>query len=93
MWQVEPDGPATWLGSLKLHPAAIPISGLAVGPNGAVRHRWLVGGFVSSREGNTPPWTTPAFQAGPSGIGVWGVGRREASREISKHGNYFRLKR
>ena len=35
---------------------------------------------------------TPALQAGPIGIGVWGMRCREASCEICEHGSYFRLK-
>ena len=36
---------------------------------------------------------TPALQAGPIGIGVWGMGRREASRETCEHGSYLCIKR
>ena len=92
VWLVEPDGPATRLGSLKLHPAATPPSGIAVESNGTVRRRWLAGGSASSPEGITPPQATPPWRRDPIGIGVWGMGRREASREICEHGSYFSLK-
>ena len=78
VWPVEPDGPATWLGSLKLHPVAIPLSGLAVGPNGAVRHCWLAGGSASSREGNTPSWANPPSRRDPAVLesGGWDAVKR-----------------
>ena len=48
---MDPDGPATWLVTLELNPAGISLCAIAVGPNGAVSHRWLAGGSTGSRKG------------------------------------------
>ena len=50
-WLMDPDGPATWLVTLELNPAAISLCAIVIGPNGAVRHRWLRGGSTGSRKG------------------------------------------
>ena len=70
--------PATRLGSLKLHPAATPKSGIAVGSNGPVRCRWLARGSSSSCEWNTPPRATPPWRRDPSALesGGWNAVRR-----------------
>ena len=93
VWLVEPDGPITRLGSLKSHPAATLTSGIAVGSNGPVKGCWLARGVLQFPWGkNSAVGTpTPALQAGPIGIGIWGVGRHEASRETREHGGNFRL--
>ena len=41
---MDPEGPATWLVTLELNPAAISLCVIAVGPNDAVRQRRLAGG-------------------------------------------------
>ena len=35
----------------------------------------------------------PVAMTGPAGFGIWGLGRREASLEASKHGGNFRPER
>ena len=76
VWPVEPDGPATWLGSLKLHPAAIPQSGQS-----GYTTEWLAGGSASSREGNTPPLATPPSRRDPAVLesGGWDAVKRPMS--------------
>ena len=74
---MDPDGPATWLVTLELNPAAITLSAIAVRPNGAVRHRWLAGGPPAPvRDISTVGY--PAFWAGPISIG--GRGRDAVKR-------------
>ena len=72
---MDPDGPATWLVTLELNPAAISLCAIAVGPNGAVRHRWLAGGVHRLPYGISPPWATPPFGRDPS---VLEAGGRDA---------------
>ena len=36
VWLMDPDGPATWLITLELNPAAISLCAIAVRPNGTV---------------------------------------------------------
>ena len=86
---MDPDGPATWLVTLGLNPAAISRlcysrqaqrlyhgCAIVVGPNGTVKHRWLAGGGPPAPVRDISTVGYPAFWAGPIGIGGRGLERR-----------------
>ena len=47
-------------------------------------------GVQFPRGTNLATVSTPVTMTGPAGFGIWGVGRREASRETREHGGNFR---
>ena len=85
-----PLGSITWLGSLRSHPGAPPTSGKVLRaqqpPTGLLASKWVL-------QKNLSTVSYPVAMTGPAGFGIWGLGRREASLEASKHGGNFRPER
>ena len=55
-------------------------------PTGLLASKWVL-------QKNLSTVSYPVAMTGPAGFGIWGLGRREASLEASKHGGNFRLER